>query len=322
MVAAPDKFRGTATARQVAAAIAAAATAAGWECDEVPVSDGGEGFCDVIGGRRRTARVHGPLGAPVMAEWRQRDATAVVEMALASGLTLAGGPEGNDPVGASTSGTGELIAAAVTAGARRVLVGMGGSATVDGGMGALAALEPHSRLTGVELVVACDVTTLFLDAADVFGPQKGATTAQVALLRRRLERLAQVYEDDYGLDVRGVVGAGAAGGLAGGLAAVGASLVNGFDVVADVVDLADRIEGADLVVTGEGFLDEQSFHGKTVGGVARLAAEAGVPLLVVAGEALEDQPVPFESLVRRFGRDRALGDPLGCIAEVVTARLG
>ena len=198
---------------------------------------------------------------------------------------------------------------------------MGGSATVDGGMGALATLEPHSRLAGVELVVACDVSTLFLDAAEVFGPQKGATAAQVALLSRRLERLAQVYEDDYGVDVRGLVGAGAAGGLAGGLAAVGASLVAGFDVVADVLDLPDRIEGADLVITGEGFLDEQSFHGKTVGGVARLAAEAGVPLLVVAGEALEEQPVPFESLVRRFGRERALADPLGCIAEVVTARL-
>ena len=321
VVAAPDKFRGTASARQVAGAIAAGATAAGWACDEVPVSDGGEGFCDVVGGRVRVARVHGPLGAPVQAEWRQRDGTAVVEMALASGLELVGGAGGNDAIRATTTGTGELIAAAVTAGARRVLIGMGGSATVDGGMGALAALEPHSRLSGVELLVACDVTTLFVDAAEVFGPQKGASPAQVALLTRRLDRLAQVYEDEHGVDVRDLVGAGAAGGLAGGLAALGAKLLAGFDLVADVVELADRIEGADLVVTGEGFLDEQSFNGKTVGGVARLAAEAGVPLLVVAGEALEDQPVPFVSLVARFGRERAMTDPLGCVTEVVADRL-
>jgi glycerate kinase len=322
VVAAPDKYRGTVSARQVAAAIAAAAAAVGWDCDEVPVSDGGEGFCDVIGGRVRSVRVHGPLGVPVQAQWRQQESTAVVEMALASGLDLIGGAEHNDPIRASTAGTGELIAAAVTAGARRVLIGMGGSATVDGGMGALAALEPHSRLSGVELLVACDVTTLFVDAAAVFGPQKGASPAQVALLTRRLDRLAQLYEDDHGVDVRGLIGAGAAGGLAGGLAAVGAKLLPGFDLVADTVELADRIEGADLVVTGEGFLDEQSFHGKTVGGVARLAVEAGVPLLVVAGEALEDQPVPFESLVARFGRERAMADTLACIAEVVTGHLG
>ena len=135
--------------------------------------------------------------------------------------------------------------------------------------------------------MACDVTTRFLDAAAVFAPQKGATPAQVALLSRRLERLAQVYEDDHGIDVRPLVGGGAAGGLAGGLAAVGAALVPGFELVAEAVDLAERMEGADLVVTGEGFLDEQSFHGKAVGGVVGLAAEVGVPVLVVAGDADE-----------------------------------
>jgi glycerate kinase len=130
-----------------------------------------------------------------------------------------------------------------------------------------------------------------------------------------------VYEQQHSIDVRGLVGGGAAGGLAGGLAAVGAALVPGFDVVADAVELADRIEGADLVVTGEGFLDEQSFHGKAVGGVVGLAAELDVPVLVVAGEALEDQPVPYQSLVARFGRERAMTDPLSCIREIVLEAL-
>ncbi|HLI25171.1 MAG TPA: glycerate kinase, partial [Acidimicrobiales bacterium] len=269
LVAAPDKFRGTASAGEVAAAVARAATAAGWSCDQIPVSDGGEGFCDVVGGHIRRATVRGPLGQPLRSYWRMKGSVAVVEMALASGLNLAGGPEGNDPVAADTAGTGQLIAAAVTAGARQVLVGMGGSATTDGGMGAISALEPLSRLAAVDLVVACDVTTRFLDAATVFAPQKGASPAQVELLTRRLQRLAQMYEDRYGIDVRHLEGGGAAGGLAGGLAAAaGARLVAGFDAVAEILELGDRMEAADLVVTGEGFLDEQSFAGKTVGGVA------------------------------------------------------
>jgi glycerate kinase len=321
VVAAPDKFRGTATATQVAAAVARAAKGAGWTCDEVPVADGGEGILDVLGGNLRHSRVHDPLGRLIDAEWRTDGTTAVVEMARASGLVLVGGAEGNDPIRASTTGTGELIAAAVMGGARRVVVGMGGSATTDGGLAALRVLEPHSRLRGIDLVVACDVTTRFLDAAAVFSPQKGASPAQVALLIRRLERLAQVYEDDFGTDVRSLSGGGAAGGLAGGLAAVGGSLVPGFEVVADAVELADRLEGADLVVTGEGLLDEQSFQGKSVGGVSELAAEAGVPLLIVAGEVIVDHPVPAQSLVARFGRQRAMNDTLACVEEVVAEAL-
>src|SRR3954452_19456457 len=198
VLAAPDKFRGTASAIDVAAAVARAAARAGWACDQAPVADGGEGLLDVMGGTVRRTVVKGPLGAPVEAEWRMRDDGAVVEMARASGLVLAGGPEGNDPVAATTAGTGQLIAEAVKAGAKRVLVGVGGSATTDGGQGCLEVLEPHSRLRGVELVVACDVTTTFVDAAEVFAPQKGASPAQVALLTRRLERLAQLYEEQFG----------------------------------------------------------------------------------------------------------------------------
>lgn len=335
VVAATDKYRGTATASEVALAVAHGAASAGWSCDQVPVSDGGEGFAEVLGGRARLAMVHDALGRPIQAEWRMLEdgRTAVVEMALASGLELVGGPEGNDPVRADTAGTGELIAAAVSAGARRVLVGVGGSASTDGGLGALDVLEPHSRLRGVDLVVACDALIRFGDAARVFGPQKGASPAQVELLARRLERLAQVYRERFRVDVADLVGGGAAGGLAGGLAALGATLVSGFEVVADAIDLAGRIEGADLVVTGEGLLDEQSFAGKAVGGVVELASELGVPALVVAGDAAgpwadraeragHPGGLDIEVLVERFGAARAHADPCGCVRDVVAERVG
>jgi glycerate 2-kinase len=319
VVAAPDTFRGTASARAVAEAVGRVAWEHGWDCDEVPVSDGGEGFLDALGGANRTATVTGPLGDPVEAGWRLDGRRAVIEMAQASGLLLVGGAEGNDPIAASTYGTGEIISTALDAGARRVLVGVGGSATTDGGLGALRALHPTARLKGIELVVACDVRTRFVDAADTFAPQKGATPAQVELLRRRLERLAQVYAEEHGFDVADLDGAGAAGGLAGGLAAAGAQLVEGFEVVADEVDLWSRIEGADLVVTGEGFLDEQSFEGKVVGGVLALADEAGVPVVAIAGEVLEEAGgrIDAVSLVERFGQERAMGETIRCIESVV-----
>ena len=327
LVAAPDKFRGTASAREVADAVCRAVDGAcgGWTCDAVPVADGGEGTLDVLGGRARYATVMGPLGDAVRAEWRQDGERAVVEMAQASGLALVGGPDGNDAMAASTYGTGELISAALDAGATEVIVAAGGSATTDGGLGAIRALEPHRRLLGIDLVVACDVELTFVDAAEVFAPQKGATPAQVALLTRRLERLAQVYEEDFGVDVRSIPGSGAAGGLAGGLAAIGAELVPGFDVVADALGLEERVEGADLVVTGEGFLDEQSFRGKAVGGVCRLAGALGVPVLVLAGEVLDGVQVPdgveCVSLVARFGDERARSDVAACVEAVVRERL-
>jgi glycerate kinase len=320
VVAAPDKFRGTASAAEVAAAVARAAGRVGWDCDEVPMADGGEGTLEVLGGPNRATVVSGPLGDPVRAPWRLHRGTAVIEIAHAVGLTLAGGPEENDPIAASTHGAGELIAAAVDAGAKRVIVCVGGSATTDGGLGAMRALFPAQRLRGVDLLVACDVRTSFVDAAEVFAPQKGASAAQVELLRRRLERLAQVYLDEHGVDVTELPGAGAAGGLAGGLAALGAELVPGFDLVADEVALADRMEGADLIVTGEGFLDEQSFEGKVIGGVVELASTEGVPVVAVAGEVFDgvDARLPTVSLVERFGDDRARKETTACIEEVVT----
>ena len=323
VLAAPDKFRGTAGAPEIAAAVAAGAANAGAECDQVPMADGGEGTLEALGGANRTAVVTGPLGDPVEAAWRLDRRSAVVEMARASGLDLIGGPEGNDPVAASTYGTGELIAAAVERGAKEVIVGVGGSATTDGGLGALRALEPGQRLRGVDLRVACDVRLPFVDAAEVYGPQKGATPAQVELLRRRLERLAQIFLEEHGVDVRELPGAGAAGGLAGGLAALGATLESGFDLVADVLDLEERLEGCDLVVTGEGFVDDQSFDGKVVGGVVELAAALDVPVLVVAGEVMDELPegVTAVSLTERFGGERSRLDTVGCVEEVVADHL-
>ena len=330
LLAAPDKFRGTLTAPEAAHAVALAAAQAGWDCDLAPVSDGGEGFLDVFTelGTSRLARVTGPLGREVRARWvlgRDPDnparPVAFVESALAIGLALVGGPAGNDPVRASSAGLGQLVAAAVQAGAKQVVIGVGGSATTDGGLGAVEALAPNGRPPKAEVVVACDVETKFLDAAAVFAPQKGAGPAQVALLGRRLERVAQLYADRFGVDVRDIPSGGAAGGLAGGLAAIGAKLVPGFDLVADKLSLAERVADADLVVTGEGYLDEQSFAGKAVGGVARLAAVAGVPVLIVAGDGRSVDGAPYVSLVERFGHERAWSDAAGCLNEVVAGWL-
>jgi glycerate kinase len=324
---APDKFRGTVTAPEAAAAMAVGVRQAGAQTRELPLSDGGEGFLDAFGGPNRATVVTGPLGAPTEASWRLSGRTAVIEMARASGLTLAGGIDGNDPVAASTAGTGELISAALDAGAKRIIVGHGGSASTDGGLPAVRAVFPPARLRGVDLVAAVDVRCRFVDAAERFAPQKGASVSQVALLRRRLERLAQVYAEDYGVDVTEIVGGGAAGGLAGGLAALGAEVVSGFEVIAEEVDLATAVEDADLVITGEGFVDEASFDGKVVGGIVELAAEFGVPVLVVAGEVFDEvdatapDGVATVSLVQTFGPDRARHDTAACLAEVVAAQV-
>lgn len=298
---------------------------AGWSCDQVPLADGGEGTLEAFGGPNRRTVVRGPLGDPVEAAWRMDGRRAVIEMSEASGLGLVDGADGNDPMAASTAGTGELIAAALEAGSRRLLIGCGGSATTDGGLGALRAMYPLQRFRSAEIVVLCDVRTKFVDAAEVFAPQKGASRAQVALLKRRLERLAQVYEEEHGVDVRELAGAGAAGGLAGGLAAAGAVLDGGFDAIAEEVGLAELIEDADLVITAEGFLDEQSFEGKVVGGVAAMAKELSVPCVAIVGEIDEGLEAAASqsglertvSLVDRWGRERAMEDTLGCIQDVV-----
>jgi glycerate 2-kinase len=286
-LACPDKFRGTLTGAEAAARLARGLRTAGFdEVRELPLADGGEGTLDTLlaarGGSLRPARVTGPLGEPVDASWALLpDGIAVVEMARASGLALVAGR--NDALRATTRGTGELIAAAARSGARRIIVAVGGSATTDGGLAAVQALG--WSLAGLDVTVACDVRARFRDAPRIFGPQKGASDAQVALLSRRLERLAQQYRERTGVEVTELEGSGAAGGLAGGLAAIGARLEPGFEVVARTAGFEDALVGVDLVVTGEGKVDATSLDGKVVGGVLEWAAEEGIAhRAVVAGQ--------------------------------------
>ena len=260
------------------------------EVVELPLADGGEGTLDTLlaarGGSRRTTRVTGPLGEPVDAEWGVLPGgLAIIEMARASGLALVNGR--NDPLRASTRGTGELIAAVRAQGFSRVVVAVGGSASTDGGLAAVEALG--WSLQGMKVTVACDVETAFAAAAEVFGPQKGASAAQVSLLTRRLTMLADTYRNRTGVDLTKLTGAGAAGGLAGGLAAIGAELAPGFEVVAEAVGLETALEGADLAVTGEGKLDMSSLAGKVVGSLVAWAEELEVAnVAIIAGQVTDD----------------------------------
>jgi glycerate kinase len=290
-VVCPDKFRGSLTADEVARAMATGVRRVGFdEVIELPLADGGEGTLDTLlaarGGSRRTTRVTGPLGDPVDAQWGVlTGGTAIVEMAQASGLALVSGH--NDPLRASTRGTGELIAAVRAQGFKQVVIAVGGSATTDGGLAALEVLGWN--LSGMKVTVACDVETSFVDAANVYAPQKGASSAQIALLSRRLQMLADRYRSRTGVDVTQLTGAGAAGGLAGGLAAIGAELAPGFDVVAEAVGLEAALEGADFAITGEGKLDASSLAGKVVGGVLAWADDLAVGrVAIVAGEVTDD----------------------------------
>ncbi len=317
VLAAVDKFRGTATAAQVATAIGHACWQLGHDCIERPLADGGEGTLEALGGANRSTLVTGPLGDPVNAPWRLHRGTAIIEMACASGLLIVGGREKNDAVAASTTGTGELIDAALDLGATRIIVCLGGSATTDGGLGAVRAIQTPARLKSVDFVVACDVTTPFTDAAKVFGPQKGASVAQVNFLTTRLERLVQMYQETYGVNVAALSGAGAAGGLAGGLAALGAKLVPGFDLVAEEVLLDELLIGVDFIITGEGFMDSESFAGKVVGSMSELANENKIRLSAICGEVHPDvrDRISAISLVELFGRESAMQQPLHCIEQ-------
>ena len=239
------------------------------------MSDGGEGLLDVLGGANRTTLVTGPLGTPVEAAWRLDHRTAVIEMARASGLVLAGGAEGNDPLPATTAGTGELIdrasirapgvSSSASAGRRRPTAGSAPSMR--------CAARPACAPSSSRWRATCAPGS---STRRRCSPRRRAPApAQVGLLTARLEQLARRYRDEFGVDVTELDGAGAAGGLAGGLAALGGRIVGGFDLVAEHVELEERIAAADVVVTGEGYLDAQSLEGKVVGGVCELAAAAG-----------------------------------------------
>jgi len=288
-----DSFKGTLTAGEVVEAIAAGLEEAGRPVDRCPVADGGEGTLDALapalGLELHEAQASDPLGRTVRARFglgvelpRSRHlggALAVLETAAASGLHLVAESE-RDAVAASSAGTGELIAAAIDAGARTILLGVGGSATTDGGAGAIAALKARGGLRGARLVVLCDVRTPFEDAPRVFAPQKGATPQQVRALEERLHQLATQLPRDP----RGVPMTGAAGGLSGGLwATFGAELVAGAAFILDAIGFDERLRAARAVITGEGRLDRQSLAGKLVSEIATRARQAGVPCHAVVG---------------------------------------
>ena len=284
---APDSFKGTLSAEEVAEAIGRGLAAHGRRFSVCPVADGGEGTLDVLTGplglELERAVVSDPLGQPVEARFGVAvggAGDAVVEVAAASGLSLIP-VGGRDPLAASTRGTGELIVAAARSGARTIYVAAGGSATTDGGSGAIRAIERAGGLGGARLVVLCDVRTPFEDAARVFSPQKGAGPEAVRKLTARLHRLARAFPRDP----RGIPLTGAAGGLSGGLwAALGAELVEGARFVLDAVGFDARMRASRAVVTGEGKLDFQSLTGKVVSEVATRARQAGVPCHAIVGQ--------------------------------------
>jgi glycerate kinase len=315
IVIAPDSFKGSLTADRAATAIAAGVARVLPEAEVLlrPVADGGEGTVAAAlraGYRPWTARVSGPDGRPLDAMIALEDGTAVVELATAAGLGLAPAA----PMTATTRGVGELVTAALDRGARRIVLGIGGSATSDGGAGMLQALGVRlldadgsdvppggeglalldrvdgtgldPRLAGIELVVASDVDNPLTGpsgAAHVFAPQKGASPEEVARLDAALTRYAAVLRRDLGVDVADVPGAGGAGGTAAGALAIGARLTSGAALVCDLVGLSEVLLGADLVITGEGALDAQTLRGKAPAEVARRARAAGVPCLALAG---------------------------------------
>ena len=287
VLVAPDSFKGTLRAAQVAAAIGDGLERAGLvPPDLCPVADGGEGTLEVLltalGGETAGAPATDPLGRPLRAAGFaliEDGGTAIVEVAAASGLHHVGEDE-RDALAASTYGTGELIVAAAAAGAAVVLVAAGGSATTDGGAGAIAAIEEAGGLQGTALVVLCDVRTPFERAPAVFGPQKGADARAVQQLERRLARLAE----GWARDPRGVPMTGAAGGLAGGLwARYGATLEPGAPFLLKALDFDARLRAARAVVVGEGRIDATTLQGKVAGEIATRARQAGVPCHAIVG---------------------------------------
>ena len=327
---APDKFKGALNAREVAENIAKGLldVLPDAEIEIVPMADGGEGtaeaICEVRGCFWVEFKAHDPLGREIDARygWIDREKLAVMEMSEAAGLRRLSESE-RDPVRANTFGVGEMILAATRRGANEIIIGLGGSATNDGGFGMARALgyrfdyeQEHERekdsqrvidlidLRRIEkpqdlelpkIVAAVDVQNPLLGkngATRVFGPQKGATKDKIDILERALVRLADVVMEQFGFDHRNESGAGAAGGLGFGLLSFcGAKIRPGFEVVAEAVGLKDKMKDADLVITGEGSLDRQTLEGKTPAGVARLARRLGRPVFAIVGRATEDREV-------------------------------
>ncbi|MDN5914056.1 MAG: glycerate kinase [Pseudonocardia sp.] len=326
VVLAPDKFKGSLDAPGVAGALAAgiADVAPHWEVRRAPVADGGEGTVEAVlaaGWEPRTVASRGPVGNPLTVTYARRGPVAVIELAAVAGLGVLPGGRAR-PLDAGTAGLGTVLAHALDDGADEIVVGLGGSASTDGGAGLLTGLGArildtagcelpyggaalaraarldlsglHPRARTSRFVFACDVDNPLLGpdgAAAVYGPQKGADPEQVRLLDAALARWARVLHDATGRDVAGVPGAGAAGGAMCGAAAVlGATRTSGVRTVLDLIGFDRTVDGADLVITGEGRLDHQSLHGKAPTGVAAAARSAGVAVIAVAGEcSLDDE---------------------------------
>lgn len=325
---APDKFKGSLSAREVADNIALGLRdiLPEVEIDIVPMADGGEGtaevICTALGGTWQRCNVHNPLGRKIEARYDFIDdrKLAVMEMSEAAGMRLLPERE-RDPLRATTFGVGEMILRAQRHGAEEIIVGLGGSATNDGGfgmaralgfrfftekrarelrtgigeLGKLAAIDQPRRLSLPRIIAAADVRNPLLGqtgATRVFGPQKGASSEKVEILEKALEKLADVTAQELGNDHRNELGAGAAGGLGFGLMSFcGATIRSGFDVVAETVGLESKIRDADIVITGEGSLDRQTLEGKTPAGVAQLARKFGKRVFTIVGRATDDQTV-------------------------------
>lgn len=314
-----DSFKGTLSSLDICqiARLVFADVMPKCELVTIPVADGGEGTVDCFIQAMRavpvTVSVHGPFGTPVCATYARMGDTAVIEMAAAAGLSLVG--DHKDPSKASTYGVGEMIAHAVAQGCREIYLGIGGSATNDGGCGCAAALgvrfsdavgaafvptgsmlkrirnidiaPAREMLRGIPLRVMCDVTNPLYGtngAAYVFGPQKGADSEMVQELDEQLMAFAQTLQRELGINISNLPGAGAAGGMgAGCVALLGGELSSGIDAVLSIVGFEEQLKDADLVISGEGRLDSQSFQGKVVSGIARRTSAAHVPLVILAG---------------------------------------
>jgi glycerate kinase len=340
IVVAPQSFKGSLSASQVAEAIGEGIRRVipGTEIDLIPMADGGEGtvsaLVEATHGQILSTEVTGPFGTKVTAEWGILGdrSSAIIEMAAASGITLVPREKLN-PLIATTYGTGELIKTALDSGCRRLLIGIGGSATNDGGAGMAQALGVRfldktgnqlprgggtlaklshidvagldHRLAGCQVMTACDVTNPLCGeqgASRVYGPQKGATDKVCRQLDTALANYADVIKTDLGIDVKDMPGSGAAGGLGAGLVAfLGAKLISGIEIVSEAVKLKEHLAGADLVFTGEGRIDSQTSYGKVVSGVAARAKALAIPVVAIAGESTGDLK---ES--RRYGIDAIL----------------
>lgn len=331
VLVAMDKFRGTASARQLSEAVAKVVAANNRSADVQPMSDGGEGFRDVFSGEVVVVEVPGPLGAPVAVPITLSDSSsgrlAILEVAEVVGRSHLVSPTRSQALAASSAGAGHLILSAARLGATSILIGCGGSATSDGGLGCYQVLRDFGGLP-VPVTVATDVTARF-SGLRRYAEQKGVNPKDLGIIAQRLDEVRALYLKEQGVDVELLDRSGASGGIPGALAALGGVLTSGLDAVAGSVDLLKRLRRSSLVITGEGRFDEGSLEGKVTGGIASLM-DVGAALLVVCGSAEHVATRRFISgfpnarvisLVERFGKRRAMSEVLVCVEIVVAEEI-